>query len=878
MLLTVLVVCLHAVADDGAVVNLVATGATGGIGSGTWSLSLPPELQAASAVRSVRAFHGAMTWQRAVLVAEDHRVETLVTLRSTPPACEPLPPVRRWAAPQGHVLVDPQRAPTLGAALDDDTEVLSHYRCAAGDAAARLMLGPGQAMPTSWTGFEYRLALQLEVEAGDAIEPATVIGVPLDDPARRVAALVAARDRHPEVLFVDAGDFVDAESAVRDGDLSLHRPTGFSALHRLQPTALAPGRNELVRGIGPLLAEAEGLPYVLTNALSADGTPPLPAARERTIDGRRVVFLATIDPDLDVAPILAAEGVVLTDPVEALRTAVSDAGAADLVVVLSTDPRVLEVAGVDVVVGLPGPGIDRVSWVEVGLRPPWSGQGAAPLVVPLDGVIELTVGFGPQGADRAVWTPLRVNPDRAPDVEVLHSINGVRDAVYPAVDRPLIGASPDGPLSVLDRDTWHTVACEAMRQATGADVGLLPLLPEGEAIPGPQTELLVSERLAVLDWVEVHEVGGDLLPRLLDKALAAVPVACGARLGEKNPKVGGRAIDPLRTYRVATTDRLMRDGAVQGLVAEARSSRLLDQPVVHAGPTLRTAVLQVLRDMPEAEVLPTLTGRSPDDIVPQWLATVARGAVSVSRFRGVDDDTYASIPETNATSPSSLTLAGDVDLALAYSSRTFAWDVRTRALYTRLDTDAESTEPADDLRPSTSASFPAAVVRLGAPLTPYSELLLDSEITPTVAEDGTANPRQADLSLSAGVSTSGGPLTRVRLGALLLRDLSVSHKGFEPGARLETATRVGLGPGLSWTTAIDGFLFADSRGQDVSDLRFKALVDTRLELPLARWLSIAPYGQAFVFAGRVAETRDPALSWTLGTALDAAGAWSLATR
>jgi hypothetical protein len=328
-------------------------------------------------------------------------------------------------------------------------------------------------------------------------------------------------------------------------------------------------------------------------------------------------------------------------------------------------------------------------------------------------------------------------------------------------------------------------------------------------------------------------------------------------------------------YRVATTDRLMADGAVQGLIAEARSSRPLDQPVEHRGPTLRSAVLDVLRQHRDEDAVAVLTARSPEDLEPLWMARVSRAAVSVSRFQGAEDEAFGSIPETLATSPSSLTLAVDLDTALEYSSRRWAWDVRGRGQYTRLDTDAETTEPSDDLQLSTSGSLPGAAVDLGWAWTPYSELLMDSELTPTEAEDGTSNPRQADLSLAAGLTTASGALTRLRIGALVLRDLAVPDKGFEPGGRLEAATSVGLGAGLYWKSAVDGYLFADSAAQDESDLRFKVLVDTRLDLPLARWLSIAPYAQAFVFRGRVAETAHTAAAWTLGTALEVSGAIQL---
>jgi hypothetical protein len=115
----------------------------------------------------------------------------------------------------------------------------------------------------------------------------------------------------------------------------------------------------------------------------------------------------------------------------------------------------------------------------------------------------------------------------------------------------------------------------------------------------------------------------------------------------------------------------------------------------------------------------------------------------------------------------------------------------------------------------------------------------------------------------------------LRLGAFVLRDLSVLDKPLEAGGRVELATSVTLAPAVSWSTTLDAFVFADTPTADTSDLRFKALVDTRLSMPLARWLAIAPYGQVFAFAGRVPQTEQPAASYTLGTSLDVIGAFRL---
>jgi hypothetical protein len=339
--------------------------------------------------------------------------------------------------------------------------------------------------------------------------------------------------------------------------------------------------------------------------------------------------------------------------------------------------------------------------------------------------------------------------------------------------------------------------------------------------------------------------------------------------------VGGRGVDPLRVYRVATTDRL-HTGPVSGWFAEARSTAPLDQPGVDpAVGTLPGLVHLGLQQALQEQSIEELLARSHTDVQPLWLLRVGRLGLSAVGFAGVDDDAYGDVPETLATSPSSLTLLTDVDTGLEYSDASVAWDLRQRLTYTRLASEGVVSEPADDLRLSSSVTLPGATVDLGSPWAPYTELLLDSELTAVEHDDGTTAPFQADASLTLGATTSAGPLSRLRLGAFVLRDLSVLDKPLEAGGRVELATSVTLAPAVSWSTTLDAFVFADTPTADTSDLRFKALVDTRLSMPLARWLAIAPYGQVFAFAGRVPQTEQPAASYTLGTSLDVIGAFRL---
>ena len=295
--------------------------------------------------------------------------------------------------------------------------------------------------------------------------------------------------------------------------------------------------------------------------------------------------------------------------------------------------------------------------------------------------------------------------------------------------------------------------------------------------------------------------------------------------------------------------------------------------------TLRAATLDVLRDIRDHGENPIaeLSARTHTDFPPMWTLRSRILSFSLERFQGAGDTRYASFPETLATSPSSTTLNTTADLALEHSSRSLLWDLRWVSMYSQLTTSDDQQEPADDLRLSTSGSLPGASFPVGSlAFMPYTELLFDSEFTAVESEDGTLNPLQRDASLTLGLSTKRAAVLRAfRVGGFGLRDLTVPEKPTEFGARTNAEIRLTLGSGMYWTTWLDAFVWADTPTADASDLRFKALVDTRVQLALARWLNTAVYAQSFSFAGRLPETSKVGHAMTVGAALDVVGAFRL---
>ncbi|MEL6348718.1 MAG: hypothetical protein AAFV53_36780, partial [Myxococcota bacterium] len=728
-----------------------------------------------------------------------------------------------------------------------------------------------------------------------------------------------------------------------DGALSLYRPLGYQMLEALDPVALAPGYTELIAGPRTFLAETRAhpsLPYIATNWKAEEARYQLP--RYRIVPAKteagiiHIGFVAMLDPVLaTIIPQLSQEGVDITEPIEAIQNAVDEMYDSetppDMVLMLTTaGSAVLETArrelrGVDLMVGDQTLATLRVLQQELTLRPlPYTRRGA-PATLSMDGIATAELWFeiteapkgeeptnkpnkaplsasaaegGPREAPppdvethlRAVRSVPRLVRGEVPlDMGVQGQITAIRARQYPRLDKQLIPAfSPTAPLK---ESAWAQLVCESVRTATGADSVFLHELPPVVDIPGPMTELQVVNQLAMLDTLQTHWIPGGAFNGILDKAFGMDGlIACGAT--PTNRIAQGRGIDGARTYRVVSTDRTVASHPIGPLLTAAKPGMALDGPGIATvrGPggqpaTLRETVLDTLREIrdegghPDAIKNWILT--APTKMPPQWLVRVRQLNLRISQFQGTDNASFAEVPETLATSPSSFTFGSDLDVAFEYSSPRVLADIRARSMFTTLRTeeDVEPVETADDLRGSSSFSVPhwKFPVFPSLQLMPYTEALFDTEYTAIENDDGTVNSRQSDLSQTIGVSAvPTGWLGALRIGSFVNRDIAqFSDKPPEFGGKVEWATAQAVGTSLRWTTSGDIQIFANTPDDDASDLRLRAFVETRFSLPLARFLNIDFYAQGFGIQGRVPENDDFGFSYTIGSSLSVTGAFQL---
>lgn len=883
-------------------IEVIYTGHRGGVGVGMYpfaTLEHLRDLDTDASLTDVESFRGTLAQGRWLLQASDQRVASVLALfDGTPITCsDPVAVEVLETALETTILTQPGATPILEPLALQSKGTRVEYlqrQCSNASGSSAVLTGPDASEPW-WvlSAFEFRPSLRLTLSDGAVLN---MIGIQVQEAARMMAAL--ENRRQPETLYVDAGDFVDGVSTAMPGALSQHRALGFDMLRRLNPDALAPGHNELVAGAAGFLLEAAGLPYVATNWSANDPDLALPPYQIISHDALDVGVIAILDPSLTTAiPTLAAEGITITDPIQSVQAVVDEMYALesppDTIIALTTaSSSVMEdirrrLRGVDVMLGDPTFATLRIEERLVQMRPLPPGQKGAPLTLAMDGlaVMEMALNAGELESVRSV--PIRVlGSTLLLDAEVQHRITDTRAVLYPPLDKPLLPALAG--VEAPEQAQLETLVCETIRKATGADTVLLRNLPEVRRLPGPMSELQVLEQLGLLDTLVSYEIPGSAMGTMMDRTHGIAPVACGATLG--SPKAWGRSIESSRLYRVVTTDQAVNDPVLSGILGGLTPTRPLDGPgrevlqdEAGAPRLLSDSTVQMLRQIRDEgggpEAIGTWLAEAPSAYPQQWQLNLSQLDLQLARFQGTENESFASVPETLATSPSSLTLGSAADVSLQTTSARMVADLHFQGSYTAQRISGEDfAESADDWKLSTSGALPWLVFPLPAPLhwMPYSELLYDSEFTPTEDETGAVNPRQADLSLAVGLSSkSWGVLKNVRLGAFANQDLSrLGEKVTEFGGKSTWSTALGF-HGLTWSTTGDVQVFASTPDDDVSDLRLKFTGDTRLAMPMARYLSLDLYAQGFALKGRVVENQDLGMSWTLGTALDVSGVFAL---
>lgn len=785
--------------EEKADMQIVYTGNRRGLASEKYPFASLRHLKSAlgnsaAKLKNIQRVHGGLAQKDWVVLTDDTKVQTILDfLAGGEVKCGEAKSILVFENALDTIFLESQKTPDYLEALSANfTSTHSSMQICTNAAGGKVNLyGPAIKGPEiTWNqgAFEFRQALDLQVDNQGVEQELLIVGRPRQESSRTFTEIFRLQKESPHALYVDAGNFLDGASSVKDNSLSLHRPLGLEILKRLKPAALVPGKSELLMGAGSFFAEIKerDLPYIATNwTTEKEASWTFPRSVVRTAKGPNgpiiIAFVGALDPQLQhELPMLAEEGIKIADPLESIQAEVDRLGALPeppaVVMLLTTgSAEMLELfrrklRGVHLMAGDSSFATLRVEERSVSFRNLGKQTKGSPLTVSMDGIASVDLYLDEsQSQLQAIKThPWLVYENLPLDAKITTGITKTRVQSYPHLDKELIRPNGEGFDERFSQDQWDQIVCETLRRETQADSVLLQSLPPITSVPGSLSELKVVEQLAIMDRVELHKVPGDKLPKLLDQSYGNVEISCGALPGIKFPKARGRFLEADRMYRVVTTDLSRKNTFLDLSLNTNRSIRMLDQPSwkeltnESGNPlTLRYAVLKGLRELRDekgVENLAThLLTEAPTSIPSIWLMRIRQLSLATENFQGTENDSFAAVPETMANTPSSATLGSAADVSLDYSSSNLRSDLRFRSSFSKLLTEEEEQEVTDDLILSTYWAVPAVLFPKDSPfrLMPYTELLYDSEFTPTEQEDGTLNPKQTDLSLTMGLASMG---------------------------------------------------------------------------------------------------------------------------
>ena len=844
----------------------------------------------------MQQFRGLLRQKDWILMAEDQKVDSLLDfLKEGNISCKPETTLYGYSYDQ-QLLLSKEKLKLTHNTYQQD-------RCSTPTGRETLLLYPqNQKGSPSFKleHFDFRKGVRLQF---DNKTSAYVIISAIQDGNRIQHHILEAQKNN--VIYVDAGSFVDSWSNLPERHLSLNRQLAYDVLESLSPAALGLGRNELLGGAKVFFEEIKGksLPYIATNWKTPDMRYQLPKSRQLLFQSDQqtytIAFVSLLSPTiLDEIPLLKEERIEITDPITALHKEVealfSSPSPPDVVFLLTQDNEDIlqevrrRAKGVTLMLGDASLATLKVKERGYLLKAYSPNSKGAPITLPMDGLNELELYFDQHHLNKVLSRPIHITDDRPIEQASRTILNKTRAKVYGQFSNIILKPNGAGVAAKYTTKDWNTILCEAVRHYTQADSVLLAKLPPPPQIAGSITELLLLDHLKDNTPIEEHWILGSKLKTLLTQSHKKIEVSCGARYG--NLSSHGRKVEPDRYYKLITTEHTRMKANIGGALQSAKVRLLFDEPTVRQVKdesghpiTLNKTILLALRKIRNTYGLEklneTLMTVLPSQKPPLWLLRVRQIGVSTEQFGGMENSVFASVPDTMANAASSSSLGGNIDIAIDYTSTLINQDLRFRTSYGRLQTNDAEQEISDDWTLSSSLSIPKLkLVNIG-PFSwgAFTEILYDSEYTATEQEDGTLNPKQADLSLSLGMrSKPWKSISAIRISGFGNRDLSdLSLERYEYGIKIDWESKQKILSHIIWSTTGDLRYYTNTPEDNESDLRFRAFAETRFSLPLTHYLALSLYGQALGIQGRLESTKDVGFASNIGLSFDVLGIFDL---
>ena len=439
----------------------------------------------------------------------------------------------------------------------------------------------------------------------------------------------------------------------------------------------------------------------------------------------------------------------------------------------------------------------------------------------------------------------------------------------------------------VSKEMWESFMARLVRVRGRAEVAVIRRLEQFPPLIGKLHENEIGGWLWTEDRIVLVDMLGSDLRALLrsdtrgELATSGIDVERGSVLGHR--------IDDQTYYRVATSD-VLYDGARSAFFARGRRVRRTFLRSV-AGDLIPSAngtpvgqkdfVFEELRRIRASargdEHIDRIAALlSPDPAYVNLLSfTFERPTLWVSLNQAYSTEGYGSVPESRVVAKDTWVAGVSGRFVLSHERRNSATDLGLAFAYARQSVDgAETTESADDLKLDLTLR-PSMLADHESRWHPFIRGVLDTEYSPTLAVDGSENPRQMAVRAVAGLLALPGPAwRRAEFGLAVENDFGRPNLqyGFQVRADLERRLgptgRVGGGGGqLTYRMRNDLTYFLPSSRDTESNLALRYNMIHELLIPLVDELSLSVVGDFFVFQGKVAATRSPGMNMQLRVGL-----------
>ena len=175
--------------------------------------------------------------------------------------------------------------------------------------------------------------------------------------------------------------------------------------------------------------------------------------------------------------------------------------------------------------------------------------------------------------------PIHVHTDLEIDEETNRNITNIRKDYYSQLQEHVIIPPREGIHQQFKQEEWEQFICESIRFGTDADGVLLRDFTKSPPLPGPLSKQQLLDSITMMDIIEEYYVQGLHLKTFLGNLKGEIPITCGARPQDPNPRPRGASIDPQKMYRIVTTDQTRLSTSLKWLLPTTQNAKIIDKKI-----------------------------------------------------------------------------------------------------------------------------------------------------------------------------------------------------------------------------------------------------------------------------------------------------------